>query len=78
VPRLFERISWGTSAVLRETVDAAVHVGCRLALLPPWYDVDAWDDWRMLQGHLAAMRAAGKDPGVPRTEKLANATSFEY
>lgn len=42
----------------------------RLALLPPWYDVDTLDDWRMLQGHLAALQRAGIDPELPRTLAL--------
>ena len=32
------------------------------------------DDWQMLVGHLHGMRAAGIDPGVPRTERLAKET----
>ena len=42
----------------------------RLALLPPWYDIDTADDWAMLRGHVLAMRQAGLDPGVPRIEAL--------
>ena len=29
----------------------------RLALLPPWYDVDTHADWHMLAGHVAAVRS---------------------
>jgi rSAM/selenodomain-associated transferase 1 len=65
----FDGVSWGTSRVLGETV--ARLAGQRLALLPPWYDVDTLDDWTTLQGHLAALRRAGLDPGVPHTEALA-------
>ena len=42
----------------------------RLALLPPWYDVDTLADWQVLCGHIAAMRRAGIDPAVPHTEAL--------
>ena len=42
----------------------------RVALLPPWYDVDTLQDWLTLQGHVAAMRRAGIDPGLPRTQTL--------
>jgi rSAM/selenodomain-associated transferase 1 len=42
----------------------------RLAVLPPWYDVDTLDDWWMLRGHVAALRHAGIDPGLPATEAL--------
>jgi hypothetical protein len=41
-----------------------------LAVLPPWYDVDTLDDWWMLRGHVAALRHAGIDPGLPATEAL--------
>ena len=68
VPPAFDAIAWGTSGVLAQTV--ARLEGWRLALLPPWYDVDTPDDWRMLCGHLAALRAAGVDAGVPRTMAL--------
>jgi hypothetical protein len=71
VPRIFDGIPWGTSAVLAATVRQTAANGYRLVLLPPWYDVDTLDDWRMLAGHLHGMRAAGIDPGVPRTERLA-------
>jgi hypothetical protein len=46
----------------------------RLAVLPPWYDVDTPADWEMLCGHLAALRRAGIDPGAPHTEALVRAT----
>ena len=63
-------IPWSSSSVLHETIRAFAAKGLRLALLPPWYDVDTLDDWKMLQGHVAAQRLAGLDPGVPRTEHL--------
>lgn len=69
LPPVFGGIAWGTSRVLAETV-ARLDPSWRLALLPPWYDVDTLDDWRMLCGHLAALRRAGIDPGLPRTEAL--------
>lgn len=69
-PPVFRNVPWGTSQVLAATVERVAQSGCRLALLPPWYDVDTVDDWRMLRGHLAALRQAGQDPGVPHTELL--------
>jgi hypothetical protein len=48
--------------------------GRRLALLPPWYDVDTLNDWYMLQGHVAALRHADEDPGIPHTEHLLTTT----
>jgi hypothetical protein len=41
-----------------------------LALLPPWYDVDTPEGWSFLRGHVAALRRAGEDPGIPHTEAL--------
>jgi rSAM/selenodomain-associated transferase 1 len=70
LPPIFEGITWGTSRVLAETVARLHDPAWRLALLPPWYDVDTLDDWWMVRGHLAAMRRAGIDPGVPQTEQL--------
>jgi rSAM/selenodomain-associated transferase 1 len=70
VPPIFDGIAWGGPTVLAATVARLGEVPGRLALLPAWYDVDTLDDWRMLRGHLAAMRRAGLDPGVPHTEAL--------
>jgi rSAM/selenodomain-associated transferase 1 len=73
VPPMFEGISWSGSTVLVETVARLTDSSWRLSVLPPWYDVDTLDDWLMLRGHLAAMRRAGIDPEVPRTEVLCEA-----
>lgn len=70
VPPLFAGIPWSTSLVLSHTTAALQDAEWRLALLPPWYDVDTLDDWRMLQGHVAAQRRAGLDPDIPHTERL--------
>jgi hypothetical protein len=70
VPPMFDGITWGGPTVLAEAVARLADPSWRLALLPPWYDVDSLDDWRMLCGHLAALRRAGIDPGVPHTERL--------
>jgi rSAM/selenodomain-associated transferase 1 len=74
IPPIFDDIAWSSAKVLAETVARLVEPSWRLALLPPWYDVDTLDDWRMLCGHLAALRRAGSDPGVPRTEHLCQAS----
>jgi rSAM/selenodomain-associated transferase 1 len=70
LPSLFERIRWSTNRVLADTIAVFRDRDWRLALLPPWYDVDILDDWRMLRGHVMAQRRAGLDPGVPHTERL--------
>jgi rSAM/selenodomain-associated transferase 1 len=71
LPPIFDGIPWSTAGVLAATVDRLPAADWKLALLPPWYDVDTPDDWRMLQGHLQALRRAGIDPAMPRTERLA-------
>lgn len=70
VPALFTDMAWGGSHVLAQTVSRLSGTAHRMALLPPWYDVDTIDDWNFLVGHVAAQRRAGVDPGVPRTERL--------
>jgi len=69
VPPIFADLAWGTSTVFRDTI-SRLDGSWRMALLPPWYDVDTLDDWRFLQGHVAALRRAGIDPRCPRTERL--------
>jgi glycosyltransferase A (GT-A) superfamily protein (DUF2064 family) len=69
-PPIFEGIAWSTGRVLADTVAALAEERWRLAVLPPWYDIDTAEDWLMLCGHLAALRRAGIDPGVPYTEAL--------
>ena len=66
----FRGVAWGSGRVLADTVAALTDPRWRLAVLPPWYDVDTPSDWEMLCGHLAALRRAGIDPGVPHTEAL--------
>ena len=56
--------------VLAQTVHRLADAGLRLALLPPWYDVDTLDDWRMLRGHLAALKLAGIDPDLRNIARL--------
>jgi len=70
VPPIFAGLPWGTSRVLSETTAKLAESSSRLALLPPWYDVDTLADWQMLVGHVAAMRRAGVEPGIPHTEKF--------
>ena len=74
VPPIFDRVRWGESTVLAETIARLADTSWSLALLPPWYDVDTLDDYRMLCGHLAALRCAGLDPEVPHTEALCRDT----
>ncbi len=68
LPPIFRGIDWSTSCVLTQTVERLEESGRSLALLPPWYDIDTIDDWRMLDGHLRALRLSGLDPRLPRVE----------
>jgi rSAM/selenodomain-associated transferase 1 len=74
-PPLFEGVAWGGAHVLADTIAALADPRWKLALLPPWYDVDAPEDWTMLTGHLAALRRAGVNPGAPHTEALVRETT---
>jgi rSAM/selenodomain-associated transferase 1 len=70
LPPVFAGIAWSSATVLAETVARLDDPAWRLALLPPWYDVDTPADWEMLREHVAALRRAGINPGVPETEAL--------
>jgi len=76
IPHLFAKVPWSTPDVLRQTIARVESLSLKLALLPPWYDVDTIADWHMLRGHLAAMRRAGIDPLAPHTEALAADAEF--
>ena len=43
-PALFDGISWGSDAVLGETLRRARRAGITASLLPPWYDLDRPED----------------------------------
>lgn len=49
---IFEEMPWSTPRVLPETTRRAEAKGLRLALLPPWFDVDVAEDLQRLQGSL--------------------------
>ena len=70
LPPVFDDIAWSSADVLRQTVERLADAPWRLALLPPWYDVDTPADWALLRGHVLALRRAGQDPGVPHTAAL--------
>lgn len=53
VPPLFEGIRWSSPHTLHDTLGRARAAGARLAMLPPWYDVDTPADLRLLRAHLA-------------------------
>jgi rSAM/selenodomain-associated transferase 1 len=55
---IFDGVAWSTSRVLEQTVARVTECGARLAVLPPWYDVDTPQDWQFLVGHLQALERA--------------------
>ena len=77
LPPIFEGVAWSTRRVLAETIERLDDPAWRLALLPPWYDVDTLDDWNLLRGHLAALQRAGHAIDVPHTHALLNAPDEE-
>jgi rSAM/selenodomain-associated transferase 1 len=69
-PPIFAGIAWSGPSVLGQTIDRLRDTGLSLAVLPPWYDVDTLEAWRMLAGHVRALRRAGLNPGLPRLGAL--------
>jgi hypothetical protein len=43
-PEIFHQVSWSTASVLEQTLARAEDAGLRTYLLPPWPDIDAWDE----------------------------------
>ena len=56
LPDIFRGIRWGRPDVLAATLGRLKRDGIRCALGPGWYDVDRWDDVKLLAAHLNAMR----------------------
>jgi len=51
-PGLFRGIDWSTSRVTAQTLARAESLGLRVALLPPWYDVDTPADLARLRAEV--------------------------
>ena len=51
-PELFENISWSTSEVASQTLNAAQSLKLKTRLLEFWYDVDTIEDLKFLRFHL--------------------------
>jgi uncharacterized protein len=66
-PALFEAMPWSTAAVLEETLARVRRLDLRLALLPPWFDVDRGEDLARLQAGAAPPPggAPGSEPFAP-------------
>ena len=52
--RLFEDITWSSSAVFHQTLERAAELGLDVQLLPAWYDVDDLESLRWLCDELFA------------------------
>ena len=48
-PELFSSIDWSTSAVLTQTLERIKQLDQKVYLLPSWYDVDTYADFRRLK-----------------------------
>ena len=56
---IFQGIRWGSEEVLPASLAAIRGAGLRLAVLPPFHDVDRIEDLRFLRAHIEALRLAG-------------------
>lgn len=61
---VFSGVEWSGPRVFEQTVWHVQGLGAKLAVLPPWYDVDTVADWQLLRGHLRGLMAAGQG-GAP-------------
>jgi rSAM/selenodomain-associated transferase 1 len=59
-PLLFEGIPWSTAEVLQASLAKASSLGLKTALLPPWRDIDTFDDLQAFY-----RRPADSSPGAP-------------
>ena len=56
---VFDGVTWGTKAVLRETFQRLIQKGLKLELLPVWYDVDSPEDLKFFKTHLDLIEQTG-------------------
>jgi uncharacterized protein len=49
-PRLFQGPVWSSNTVLADTLDLARQLGLRVRLLPPWPDIDTYDNLQTFLG----------------------------
>jgi glycosyltransferase A (GT-A) superfamily protein (DUF2064 family) len=71
---VFDGIDWQGRHVLSAMIDRLSDTGLSLAVLPPCYKIETAADWRVLSGHLRALRRAGVCPQLPRIEALMERT----
>jgi rSAM/selenodomain-associated transferase 1 len=61
---------WGSAHVLESTIGSVRNAGHPVRLMPWWYDVDDAAGLARLALRIRVARAAGRDPGLPRCERL--------
>src|SRR5580698_3672215 len=64
--RIFEDITWSTSAVFAQTMERASELGLEVAPTPSWYDIDDAASLRRLVDELFDDRTRGEEAG-PRS-----------
>ena len=81
VPGFFANIPWSTSQVLEESLAAAARLGLKADLLPPWQDIDTFEDLLSFTGRCREAGPGG-ETGARQTlsflEKLAAAGLFPH
>lgn len=62
-PRLFEEIPWSTAGVLQASLAKASSLGLKTALLPPWRDIDTFEDLQAFYRRPGDPSPGGPAPG---------------
>lgn len=73
--RMFERVTWSSEHVARQTRERAAEIGLELHELPEWYDVDDLASLQMLHDELAGRRAFS--PGLAPRAASHSAALFD-
>ncbi len=55
----FSSVPWGTPQTFKKTVHNISTAGLKLAITPPWYDVDTEHGFEMLKSHIEALSYSG-------------------
>ena len=76
VPNLFSDISWSTSSVLDDTMNAARRAGLRVELVEPWYDVDDEVGLAKLREELRDDRGRARAPSTAQVLEEIKSPAF--
>jgi len=63
-PSLFEKVDWGTSSVADQTRAQALAAKLTLAELPPWYDIDCFDDLQKMSADFDVDKLSKLDSSI--------------